>query len=105
MMKFQHLRQDDLSIAIATTLNRVDNVAYYRYTLKHPSDRFKKHDAIDELLTREDRQIHIDDSLTRNELLLTILCDIYAMDRLFIPKHYKEYIRKLIAVYASKDKL
>ena len=104
MIKYQYLRQDNLALTIATVLDRENGNAYYGYSMKHPKDKFVKKQAIEALKYGYyisvydclDGSIEIDDSLTRNELLLAILCDIYVKHRLTMPKHYRIYVMQLI---------
>lgn len=114
MIKYQYLRQGNLALTIATELDREEGAAYYSFAMKHPSDRFVKKEAIkatnryDEIDDYNPTQpmfygwIGIDESLTRNELLLAVLCDIYAKNRLHLPKHYRAYVMWLMLEYNEK---
>lgn len=111
MIKYQYLRYGNLALTIATKLDREDGCATYSFTMKHPKDKFVKKEAIKCLHTNDGSMlsvdmhwwcVEIDDSLTRSELLLAVLCDIYAKHRLHIPRHYRVFIMDLMMNYNEK---
>lgn len=102
MIKYQYLRQGDLALTIATELDRKNNVAFYSFCMKHPKDRFVKRSAREVINECPMYAVDIDDDLTRNELLLAVLCDIYAKERLNLPPHYRVYVLWLMMEYNEK---
>mgnify|MGYP006300446441 CR=1 FL=1 len=102
MIKYQYLRQGALALTIATELDRENNVAYYAFCLKHPKDRFVKRSAREVIDECPMYGVDIDDNLTRNELLLAVLCDIYAKERINLPPHYRAYVTSMILEYSDR---
>ena len=109
MIKYQYLRHGKLALTIATELVREECATYYSYTLKHPEDKFVKKEAIKAINLSTDNSspvfdgwVEIDKHLTRNELLLAVLCDIYAKNRIIIPQHYRLFIIYLMIEYNKK---
>ena len=103
MIKYQYLQKGDLALTIATELDRKNNVAFYSFCMKHPKDQFIKRSAREAINDCPMYTVDIDDHLTRNELLLAVLCDIYAKERLNLPKHYRKYVLGLIFTYVNKE--